>query len=111
MARSACRRLSRIVSQTLYIRLRALGFDRSTGEIDVEMLLEPLDEKGKALIPKAIRAVVHNEDAHTVRKRHSKLRAELKLSRAGNFRLRITLNDLKTKKTVSFEAAMHVVAP
>ena len=76
-----------------------------------------IDDRGIVVAPGFIDLHAHlrepgNEDAETVKKTTwVRFSAELKLSRAGDFRLRITLNDLKTKKTVTFEAPMHVAAP
>jgi hypothetical protein len=77
-------------SQTLFIRARGVGFDKSKGEIDVEMELEVMDAKGKAVMPKPIKTVVHNEDPAVVPTATViNLRAELALNRPGDFVLKI----------------------
>jgi hypothetical protein len=101
-----------MLSQTLFIQARAIGFDKSNDEIDVEMRIEVLDEKGKVLTPKPIKVVLHSEKPEEVREaKVLNFSAELALHRPGDFRLRITLSDLQSKKSVKFEAPMKVIAP
>lgn len=101
-----------VVSQTLYMRARGVGFDKSKGEIDVEMTIEIFDAKGKPTMPKPIRSVVHNEDPKVVPTvGFITLRGELALNRPGEFKLKVSLTDKVAKKTVSFEAPLKVTSP
>jgi hypothetical protein len=101
-----------VISQTLFINARGVGFEKSTGELEVEMVIQVLDAKGKPLMPKPIRSVVHNEDAKVVKSATTiRLRGQLALNRPGEFVLKITLTDKIAKKTVEFEAPMKVINP
>jgi hypothetical protein len=101
-----------VVSQTLYMKARGVGFDRSKGELDVEMTIEVLDPKGKPVMPKPIRTVIHNEDPKVVKSATViNLRGELVLNRPGDFVLKISLTDRLAKKTTTFEAPLKVMKP
>ena len=101
-----------VVSQTLYFKARGVGFDKSTGELDVEMTIQVFDSTGKPVMPKPIRSVVHNEDADVVKTvTVIALRGELTLNRPGEFVLKVGLTDKITKKTVTFEAPLKVTNP
>jgi hypothetical protein len=97
------------VSQTLYLKLQAVGFDRSRDEIDLEMDVRVLDKTGKPVAPKGVRAGAHSEDAAAVKAAtHASFSGELTLNRPGDFVLRITVTDKHTGKAATFEAPMHV---
>jgi hypothetical protein len=101
-----------MLSQTLFIQARAIGFDTSNDEIDVEMRIDVLDKDGKILTPKPIKVVLHNEKVDEVRAtKILSFNAELALHRSGDFRLRLTMTDLHSNKSVKFEAPMKVTAP
>jgi hypothetical protein len=100
------------VGQTLFVRMSAIGFDRSAGEIDVEMRIEVLDAAGKPTMPKPIRATVHNENPAQVKEIDTlNLSGVLTLNRPGEFTLRITVTDSMTKKKLTFESPLKVAAP
>jgi hypothetical protein len=100
------------VGQTLFVRMNAVEFDRSKGEIDVEMRIEILDAAGKPTTPKPIRATVHNEKPAEVKEIDTlNLSGVLTLNRPGEFLLRITVTDTITKKKVTFDAPLKVTAP
>jgi hypothetical protein len=101
-----------IVSQSLFFKARGVGFDRSKGELDLEMTIQVFDAAGKPMMPKPIRSVVHNEDPNVVKSATViNLRGELALNRAGEFVLKVSLTDRQAKKTVTFEAPMKVTSP
>jgi hypothetical protein len=98
-----------IVSQTLFLKMKAVGFDRSKGEIDVEMAIHVLDRGGKPVMPRPIRASVHAEKPEEVKQiNRLALSGVLTLNRTGDFVLRITLTDKMAKKEVSFETPIVV---
>ena len=100
------------MSQTLFLRARGVGFDKSTGELDIEMTIQVFDAKDKPVMPKPIRTVVHSEDPKVVKTATAiTLRGELTLNRPGEFVLKIALTDKVTKKTVTFEAPLKVANP
>lgn len=101
-----------VVSQTLFLKARGIGFDRSTGELDVEMTIQVFDLKGNPLMPKPIRKGVHSEDPKAVKAATLiNLRGELTLNREGEFVLKVSLTDKVAKKTVAFEAPLKVTRP
>jgi hypothetical protein len=105
-------RVGGTVSQTLYIKMQGVGFDRSKGEIDVDLEILVLDTKGNSVMPKPIRATVHNEKPEEVKQiERLNLSGALSLNRPGDFVLRIAVTDKMSKKKVSFEAPLHVTAP
>jgi hypothetical protein len=92
--------------------MMGVGFDRSKGEIDVDLEIQVLDAKGNPTMPKPIRTTVHNEKPQEVQKiEYLALSGTVSLNRPGDFVLRIALTDKMSKKKVSFEAPLHVTAP
>jgi hypothetical protein len=105
-------RVGGVVRQTLLVHLRAVGFDRSRGELDVEMEMAVLDANGKPVTPRPIRTAVHNEKPEEVKgSTWVRFEGELGLNRPGDFILRITVTDTLTKKKVTFETPLRVAAP
>jgi hypothetical protein len=105
-------RVGGTVRQTLYMRMVAVGFDRSEGEIDVVMELQVFDTAGKAMLPKPIRAAVHNEKPEEVKQTERvNLSGVLSLNRPGDFVLRVTVTDTKTQQKQTFETPLRVSAP
>ena len=105
-------RVGGVVGQSVYIKMKGVGFDRSNGELEVELEIQVLDAKGNPVMPKPIRATVHNEKPEEVQKtEYLALSGTLSLNRPGDFVLRIALTDKMSKKKVSFEAPLHVTAP
>lgn len=101
-----------VVSQTLFLKARGIGFDRGTGELDVEMTIQVFDLKGNPLMPKPIRKGVHSEDPKFVKAATAiNLRGELTLNREGEFVLKVSLTDKVAKKTVTFETPLKVTKP
>jgi hypothetical protein len=105
-------RVGGMVSQTLYVRADAVGFDKSSGEIDLEFEILVLDRDGKTVAPKMIHSTFHLEKAEQV-KMADKVTfiGNMTLNRPGDFRLRITLTDKQTKKKVEFESPLRVESP
>jgi hypothetical protein len=105
-------RVGGVLSQTLFFKFQAVGFDRSKGAIDVDMDVRVLDAKGQPVAPRGVRAAAHSEDPEAVKNAtHVNFSGELTLHRPGDFVLRITVTDKATKKTVTFEAPMKVLEP
>jgi hypothetical protein len=101
-----------LVSQPLHVRMKAVGFDKSKNEIDVQMEIDVLDAAGKPVMPKPIRTGVHNENPEEVKEAtRLSLSTGLSLNRAGNFTLRITVTDTLAKKKVVFESPLRVTSP
>jgi hypothetical protein len=101
-----------LVGQMLHFRLKAIGFDRTTGRSDLEMVVRVLDAQGRPTMPVPIRATVDSDDADLVRRATEvNLNGNLTLNRAGDFTLSITVTDRVGKKTTKFEAPLHVASP
>jgi hypothetical protein len=101
-----------LVSQSLHVMMKAVGFDRSKGEIDVEMEIVVLDAAGKPVMPRPFRTGVHNEKPEEVKQiTNIRLSSALALNRPGNFTLRITVTDKLAKKSVVFETPLRVATP
>ena len=97
------------VGQKLVLKMLVVGFDRSKGEIDVEMEVAVLDGRGNPVTPKPIRREFHNEKPAEVKETtRIAFSSSLALNRAGDFMLRITVTDRMTKKKRTFEAPMRV---
>ncbi|HLW64595.1 MAG TPA: hypothetical protein VKS79_04695 [Gemmataceae bacterium] len=97
-------------SQSLYIRLNVVGFDRSAMKLDLAMTVQALDENGKELMARPINSEVTSEDADQVAKATSAtLNANLTLNRTGNFRLRIQVQDKIKKKKIELLVPIKVV--
>jgi hypothetical protein len=99
------------VGQNLVVKLKTVGFDK-TGELDVEMEIQVFDAQGKPVMPKPLRATVHNENAVQLKEiDRVGFSGLLALNRAGDFVLRITVSDTVGKKKAQFETPLRVVAP
>jgi len=100
------------VGQTLYVRVHAVGFDKSAGRIDTLMTLQLFDEAGNPLMPKPLEDHEATNDPEVASKAQSvDFDANFTLSRPGPFVMRITLRDLIGGKTASYEAPIKVVNP
>lgn len=101
-----------LVSETLHVKLRVIGFDRSQGKIDTDMEMEVLDSAGKSVMPNPIRAQLQNDKPDVVQKApYLTFSGELSLNRAGDFTLRVKVNDRVGKKSAQFETPLRVTLP
>jgi hypothetical protein len=102
-------RVDGVVGQPLHLKLVAVGFDRSKGEIDLEMDVRVLDAKGRAVAPRGVRTNIRSDDADTVKSAtHATFSAELTRTRPGDFVLKVTVTDKQSGKATTFEAPMRV---
>jgi hypothetical protein len=100
------------LSQTLYVRLKAIGFDRSQGKLAAVMEMQVLDAKGQEVMPKPIQARLRNSDAKVVQQVTSvDFSGTLTLNRAGEYTLRITITDEVRKKSTQYQTAIRVTTP
>jgi hypothetical protein len=100
------------VGQELALKLQAIGFDKTQGEIDVEMEIQVFDMQGKPVMAKPLRATVHNEKPAEVKAiDRITFSGVLTLNRAGDFVLRVTVSDTVGKKKSQFETPLRVTAP
>jgi len=100
------------VDQTLFVRLRAIGFDRSRERIDTEMNIRVLDQDGKEVLINPIRTKLEVDDAEIVKQaQFLDFRGELFLNRPGDFILSVAVIDWIAKKTIKFETPLRIVPP
>jgi hypothetical protein len=105
-------RVGGAAGQNLAVKLTAVGFDRTRGEIDVVMEVQVFDAQGKPVMPRPIRAAVHNEKPAEVKGiDRLTFSALLALNRSGEFVLRVTVSDTIGRKKAQFEAPLRVTAP
>jgi hypothetical protein len=101
-----------MVGQTLFVRVRAVGFDKSAGRIDTLMTLQLFDDAENPLMTKPLEDHEATNDSEIARKAQSvDFDANFTLSRPGSFVMRITLRDLIGGKAASYEAPIKVVDP
>jgi hypothetical protein len=101
-----------LLGQTLFIRMKVIGFDRTRGSIDTDMRVQVLDAAGKETMPKPITARVRSDNAEVVKQASSvTFSAELVLNRTGQYTLRVTVTDQVGKKTTRLQAPLKVTAP
>jgi hypothetical protein len=100
------------LSQTLYVRLKAIGFDRSQGMLEAAMEMQVLDANGQPVMPQPIQVRLRNRDAKVVQQITSvDFSGALTLNRAGDYTLRITITDEVGKKSTPYQTAIRVTIP
>lgn len=96
--------------QALHFRFQAVGFDRSAKRLKMVMLFEPLNEKGKALIPKPSRVEIASNDEQQVASATSvNFNGEMAMNRPGSYRISITVKDEVNAKELKVEVPINVV--
>jgi hypothetical protein len=101
-----------VVGQRLHYRLGVIGFDRSSGKIENEMMVEVLDKDGKLLQHKPLYFAAEKSDEKSVKELLVlDLNGWMGLSKAGEFILRITVTDRNSKKKATWEAPLKVTDP
>jgi hypothetical protein len=101
-----------LLGERLFYGFVVIGFEGMPDQAKVEVKLEVLDAKGKAVLSRVIRSLPLDKETEPAKR--PKLLGywgELALFRTGDFTLRITAMDKATKKTATFEAPLHVAAP
>ena len=102
-------RVGGAVGQPLHLKLVAVGFDRSKGQIDLEMDVRVLDAKGRPVAPQGVRTALRSDDPDTVKSAtHATFSAELTRTRPGDFVLKVTVTDKQSGKATTFETPMTV---
>lgn len=101
-----------ITSQTLFFRLKAIGFDGSQGRIDAEMQVQVLDGNDQPMMPQPIKASLVNEDPNVVKQApFLTFSGQMVLNRAGDFKLQIAVLDKVSGQETQFETPLRVTAP
>jgi hypothetical protein len=101
-----------LVSQSLFFRIEAYGYDRSQDRVHLVSSVQVLDAAGKELLPEPLETVLKSEDAKLVQASPvATFNGSLGLHRPGDFTLRITVNDKIGGKTAKLELPLRVALP
>ncbi len=104
--------LTHVAGEMLYFKLNVYGFDKSSKRVGLVMRATVVDSEGKDIGAKPL--VVNGDvtDPDKVAKSTvARFNGTTVLHRAGDFRLRIAVEDTVAKKTITFEAPLKVLAP
>ena len=100
------------LGETLFFRLRIIGFDRSKDRIFTEIVLKILDADGAEVSPKRMAYDIRQDDAKAVKSwTFLNYRNSFDLTRVGKFTLRFTATDRLTKNSTNFDMPIQVTAP
>jgi hypothetical protein len=101
--------LGGVAGQTLYVRLNVVGLDPGAVKLDTAMSLQVLDSQGKEMMRQPVVAVIREGSRAKIRQvQFVTFTASLTLTRAGDFTLRIVVDDRAGKQTARFEAPLVV---
>jgi|GEM_PF-1689111 len=101
-----------LVGQSLHFRFKGAGFDRSQGKIDLVMTVQVLDGEGKELMKKPLTVPFQESKKEVVEKAQVlSFNGFLALNRAGEFTLRLRLEDQASGKSTEFKAPLIVREP
>jgi hypothetical protein len=101
-----------LVGQALYFRLNVVGLDRAGGKAAARMEVRVLDQDGQDVLARPIRAEFSTADPEEVKRAEVvTFRAQMDLTRAGRFTLRITVADGVAGKRDTFETLLSVTPP
>jgi hypothetical protein len=101
-----------LAGDTLHYQFKAIGFDRSLKRVALLMKVQVLDADGKDMGAKPL--VVKSEvtdPAKAVDTKSVPLHGQALMNRPGEFRLKITVEDMLGDKTTEFETPLKVLPP
>jgi hypothetical protein len=101
-----------LAGDTLHYQFKAIGFDRSLKRVALLMKVQVLDADGKDVGAKPL--VVKSEvtdPAKAADARFVPLAGQAVMNRPGEFRLKITVEDMLGDKTTTFETPLKVLQP
>lgn len=88
-----------MAGQSLFFSVRIVGFDRSTGKVDVDMVVNMLDDELNPILQNVVRANTTTDDPKIVKDApFLSFGGHLFLNREGSFTLMVVAND-RIKKT------------
>jgi hypothetical protein len=100
------------VGENLQLRLHVIGFDKSQKRVQTRMTCAIVDAGGeKVLATPVVTLAELNNPAQVADAKEVLFRGAIALNRAGDFRLRITVDDLVGKQTTTFETPLKVSHP
>jgi hypothetical protein len=101
-----------LVNETIYFQLFCVGFNKKDKQVRVTMTLQVLDEQGKDVLPKPIEVLAAHGKAEDVESAIKlTFKGAITLSRAGDYKLRIVLEDSQGKQNAKFETPLKVAVP
>jgi hypothetical protein len=101
-----------LVGQTLYFKLKVIGFDRSRDKIDVNLAVRILDPGTRRVISAPIQFDESTDDVNVVKQATTvTFSGNMSLNRAGDFLLRIEVTDRMKNQSIALEMPMHVANP
>ena len=101
-----------LVGESLYFRLRAVGFDRSQKKVHTVMTVRLLDEAGAEVLPQPMRVVAELTRPEDVERAvQLNFNGAIGLNRAGKYRLHVTVEDQLGKGKAEFETPLKVEMP
>lgn len=101
-----------VVGESLHYRMRLIGFDVSQKKVSTQLTMQVVDAQGKDVLEKPIitKAGLSNPD-EVAKATQVNFNGMLTLNRAGEFTLRMTVEDLIGKQKAVFETKLKVTAP
>lgn len=100
-----------VAGETLHYRFRVIGFDVSQKRVGLIMRAVVVDADGKSLGAKPLEVKGETADPIKADARRATFAGLAALSRPGEFKLRIEVEDTIGKKLTTFEMPIKVVAP
>jgi len=101
-----------IVGETLHYTIKVVGYDKSQKKVALQMRATILDADGKDIGAKPLEVKGDiNDPAKAVESRHAMFNGNVVLHRAGEFKLRIVVEDKLGNRTASFETPLKVISP
>jgi hypothetical protein len=101
-----------MVGQMLRVRLKVIGFEKSAGKIDTELVVQILDADGKELLETPRHATLASADPTEVKNAtHLNFTELIGLNRPGSFTLRLTVTDKLGNHTATLELPLKVSQP
>lgn len=100
------------VGESLHLKLRVVGFDKSKKRVQTVLTIMLLDEAGNPITdrPQVIKAELTSPD-EAAKATQVNFNGLLFLNRAGNFTLRLKVDDVEGKQTTTFETPFKVQTP
>jgi hypothetical protein len=102
---------SGLAGETLYFKLRVIGFDKSTKKVAMVMRVEVQTPEGKPVSkPIMVRGEITDPDK-VATSSQANFNGTLILNQPGDFKLVITVEDVPGKQKTTFETPLKVTAP
>lgn len=101
-----------LLGETLHYSVKVVGYDKSQKKVAITMRATVVDAAGKDVGAKPLEVKGDITDpAKAAESKHAMFNGLVSLHRAGEFKLRIIVEDTLGKKTATFETPLKVLAP